>query len=245
MFKPTILHHQSCNDQCKSYLPDTFSVLSWNVYKNNKKTPFIRYLEKKVKEKDLQLLLFQEATFQNSEHFSLPQFHYDAAANIEVKKKFYGVMTASKVQSTYANAYLSEGQEAFVGPYKSMLLSSYEFKDKAKLLVLNVHVINFRENECYNRELDRFFEFISTYEGPLILAGDFNSWNLQRKEKLYEYVYKLKLKTVTFGSSTDIKSFLGNNLDFIFYKGLTLIDSSVEKTGLSDHNPLFATFKRT
>ena len=245
MFVPTTLHHQSCKVECQVFLPDSFTVLCWNVHKNNKKSQFISYLDKQISQKKIDLLLFQEATFNNGTAFMLPNMAYDAAANLEVNRKFYGVLTASKVNSDYAKAYLSEGKEAFVGPHKSMLLSTYTFKDKSKVLVLNVHVINFRENGRYNKELERFFDFIREYEGALIIAGDFNSWNKKRLEKLHENANKLKLKVVSFGAQSDVKSFRGNHLDFIFYKGLELIDASVEKVvKLSDHNPLFARFKK-
>jgi len=245
MFVPSTLHHKSCKIECQAYLPESFSVLCWNVHKNNKKIQFIRYLEKEISSKKINLLLFQEAAFNNGSRFMLPNMAYDAAANLEVNGKFYGVLTASRVESSYAQAYLSEGQEAFIGPHKSMLLTSYQFKDHEKLLVLNIHAINFRENNRYNKELERFFDFIAMYEGALLIAGDFNSWNKKRLEKLYENVNKLKLKVVSFDTQSDVKSFRGNHLDFIFYKGLELMDASVEKADKhSDHNPLFAKFKK-
>jgi len=245
MFVPSTRYHQSCRKECKADLPDTFGLLCWNVHKNNRNSKFSDYLAKEIKKKDIELLLFQEASFRNDEACKLSNFSYDAAANLELKGKFYGVLTASRVQSSYAKAYLSEGKEVFIGPHKSILLTSYLFKDGSKILVLNVHAINFRENARYNKELERFFDFIKTYEGPLIIAGDFNSWNIKRKEKPYTSVSKLKMKAVSFGSSQDVKSFLGNHLDFIFYKGLELLESSVSKAErYSDHNPLFARFKK-
>ena len=245
MFIPTTRYHQSCQKECKAYLPDSFGLLCWNVHKNNRKNKFTKYLSREIQKKGIDLLLFQEASFKNNEACKLPNFAYDAAANLEIKGKFYGVLTASRTQSSYAKAYLSEGQEVFIGPHKSLLLTSYRFKDGSKVLVLNIHAINFRENQRYNKELERFFDFIKIYEGAVIIAGDFNTWNLKRKEKLYEHAHKLKMKAVSFGSSTYVKSFLGNNLDFIFYKGLKVEESSVENAKIySDHNPLFARFKK-
>ena len=245
MFVPTTLHHQSCKVECQAFLPDSFAILCWNVHKNNKKTHFISYIEKQISKQKIDLLLFQEATFNNGSVCMIPYMAYDAAANLEVNRKFYGVLTASRVNSDHAEAYLSEGKEAFVGPHKSMLLSTYSFKDRSKILILNVHAINFRENGRYNKELERFFDFIAMYEGALIIAGDFNSWNKKRLEKLHQNANKLKLKMVSFTAQNDIKTFRGNHLDFIFYKGLELVDASVEKVDkLSDHNPLYARFKK-
>jgi endonuclease/exonuclease/phosphatase (EEP) superfamily protein YafD len=154
-------------------------------------------------------------------------------------------LTASRVQSSYAQAYLSEAEEVFFGPHKSILFTSYIFKDKSKILVLNVHMINFRENGLYNKELGRFFAFLESYEGAMIFAGDFNSWNKKRLAQLFDYTEKLKLKVVSFSKSNNLKTFRGNKLDYIFYKGLELENASVEKVKkLSDHNPLYARFKR-
>jgi len=245
MFVPSTLYHRACRRECKAYLPDTFGLLCWNVHKNNQNGKFSEYLQEQINKKDLDLLLFQEAAFKNEEACKLSTFSYDAAANLEIQNKFYGVLTASRVQSSYAQAYLSEGQEAFIGPHKSMLLTSYLFKDKSKVLVLNIHAINFRENNRYNKELERFFEFIELYDGALIIAGDFNAWNKTRYEKLHDNARKLNMKVVSFAEERHVKSFRGNHLDFIFYKGLKLLESSVEEQkNLSDHNPLFARFRK-
>ncbi|SFZ98056.1 hypothetical protein MNB_SV-5-1153 [hydrothermal vent metagenome] len=245
MFIPSIIHHKSYLDNCEVFLPDTFSIVSWNVHKNNNKDTFKRYLDAKVKSYKLDMLIFQEAIFTNINNPVLTNFAFDAAANLQIKNNFFGVLTASKVRSVYAKAYLSKDLEAYIGTHKSMLLSTYEFKDRSKILILNVHAINFRENESYSRELERFFSFIESYDGAMIICGDFNSWNRTRLDKLNIEAKKLNLKVVNFKNSSFVKSFAGNSLDFIFYKGLELLESSVEvATKHSDHNPLFAKFKK-
>lgn len=244
MFIPSKLHHSSCISNCKTIVSNTFSLLCWNVHKNNNnKAKFKSYL--KNIEKNLDFILFQEANFKDNEHFTLPHFSFDAAANLEVRKAFYGVLTASKIESTTAKAYLSQGKETIIGPHKSLLITSYNFDDKETLLILNVHAINFRENKSFNKELERFKILLETQKGPMIVAGDFNTWNKKRLEKLHELREKLGLKMVLFEKNKDIKSFMGNSLDFIFYRDLELIESSVIKNHrLSDHNPLLVKFKK-
>ena len=245
MFVPSILYHQSCRQKCQAYLADTFGLLCWNVHKNNKTKALAEYLETVTQSKALDLLLFQEATFKEREHFIVPGFSYDAAANMEVNKKFYGVLTASKVTSYYAKAFLSEGKEAFIGPHKSMPLSTFSFKNQDKMLVLNLHAINFRENERYSKELERLFDFVKSYEWPVIIAGDFNAWNKTRHNALYAHAAMLGLKAVTFSNKSPLKTFQGYPLDFIFYKGLELLESSVENAEEhSAHIPLFARFRK-
>lgn len=244
MFIPSKLHHSSCKLKCKKSVPDTFGVLCWNVHKNNtKQSKFKTYL--KMIEVPLDFILFQEANFKDDEDFTLKHFTFDAAANLELRNTFYGVLTASKVESFMAKAYLSQGKESLIGPHKSLLISKFNFKDNETLLILNVHAINFRENKSFNKELERFELLLKTQKGPMIVAGDFNTWNKRRLEKLHLLRKRLGLKMVEFEKDGHIKSFMGNNLDFIFYRELECLKSSIDNGHrLSDHNPLFAQFRR-
>jgi len=246
MFIPSILHHRSCRFSCDSFVPDTFGVLCWNVYKQNTKHQgFQPFLLRLAKEKELDFLLLQEANFRDDKHFTLPNFAFDAAANLEFRGEFYGVLSASRVESKSAQAYLSEGRESLIGPHKSLLMSEYPFEDGTTLIVLNIHAINFRENQRYFRELERFLELMKHHTGPMIIAGDFNSWNKKRIQKLHEIREELTLNTVPFKQLDKVKSFMGNHLDFIFYRGMELLEFSVHKDhGVSDHHPLFAQFKK-
>jgi endonuclease/exonuclease/phosphatase (EEP) superfamily protein YafD len=244
MFIPSKLHHRSCQVKCNNKISDIFGLLCWNVHKNSSENiAFKAYLEK-IEEK-CDFLLLQEANFRDDTHFTLPHFSFDAAANLEFRGEFYGVLSASKVESNYAQSYLSEGRESLVGPHKSLLVSSYSFEDGTPLLILNVHAINFRENGRYNKELERFLELMQAHEGAMIVAGDFNTWNKIRMNKLDELREKLGLKKVPFHQNGSVKSFMGKPLDFIFYRGVELIEFSVDKEhNLSDHNPLFTQFKK-
>jgi len=246
MFKPSRLHHSSCHDHCHTSIPDTFGILCWNVYKNNKKHPgFQSFLRKEAERRVVDLILFQEASFRDNHHFELPHFSYDAAANLEFKGEFYGVLTASRMESSYAQAYLSEGRESILGPHKSLLLSNYLFDDGSSLLILNIHAINFRETQRYSKELERFLDLLKEHKGPMILAGDFNSWSNKRMDKLQKIAERLSLTAVTFKETGKVKSFMGKELDFVFYRELELIESVVmDEHKLSDHNPLFVRFKR-
>ncbi len=246
MFKPSQLHHSSCHEHCQTSMPNTFEMLCWNVHKNNKKDPkFQSFLNKEIEKRGIDLILFQEASFHDNHHCKHSHFSYDAAANLEFRGEFYGVLTASRVETSYAKAYLSEGRESILGPHKSLLLSNYLFEDGSTLLVLNVHAINFRENQHYGIELERFLNLLKTHKGPMILAGDFNSWNQERMDKLHTVTQKLSLTAVTFKASEKVKSFMGKTLDFVFYRELELLQAEVmDEHKLSDHNPLFVRFRR-
>jgi len=225
-------------------LPDTFGVLCWNIYKQNKKHfHFKHYLHTLHKEKSIDICIMQEAAFSDQERFALEHCTYDAAANIEVNGGFYGVLTASLVASKRATAYLSEGRESLFGPHKSLLVSYYPLSDDRELLILNIHAINFRESRHYRRELEHFLLKVRDHKGPMIIAGDFNTWNNVRMKKLYLLCEGLGLQRVPFSQDDKIKSFMGHHLDFIFFRGLELLEYEViEEDTISDHNPLFARF---
>jgi endonuclease/exonuclease/phosphatase (EEP) superfamily protein YafD len=172
-----------------------------------------------------------------------PEFAFDGAANIEYAGKLFGVQTASRVVSKKSQAYITETRESLVLTRKSLILSEFAFGDNSTLLVLNVHAINFRENRRYNYELDKFLEYVQEHKGPMIIAGDFNSWSAKRLQKLERLQNTLSLKAVNFEEKDRIKSFRGYQLDHIFYRDLELLNSTVvDAKGLSDHSPLFAEF---
>jgi endonuclease/exonuclease/phosphatase (EEP) superfamily protein YafD len=220
-------------------------MLCWNVHKKNRHPDFGRYLKDFSGRQTIDCLLLQEAEFKDEGICALDDYAFDAAANLEVNGTFYGVLTASRTEADEARPYLSKARESLVGTHKSLLASRYHFADNTPLLILNIHAINFRETGSYERELQRFAARAESYEGPLIVAGDFNSWSAPRTWRLHRFKNALQLKTVPFGEKRKVKSFMGRRLDFIFYRGLELTDSAVfDDHGLSDHNPLYARFRR-
>ena len=246
IFVPSMMHHRSCRGvDCRSSFPDTFGVLCWNVHKKNRHPDFVRYLKAFSAKHTIDCLLLQEAEFRNEGACTLNDYLFDAAANLEVNGTFYGVLTASRTEPEEARPYLSGARESLVGTHKSLLVSRYRFEDDTSLLILNIHAINFRETGSYERELRRFAERAQSHEGAMIVAGDFNSWSAARTWRLHRFKQALGLKTVRFGEKEKVKSFMGRRLDFIFYRGLELIDSAVfDDHSLSDHNPLYASFRK-
>jgi len=206
---------------------------------------FDYFLQKEIQKRDLFFMLFQEASFHHEHLFDFQDFSYDAAANLEFRKRFYGVMTVSRVESKEVKAYLSEAKESMFGTHKSILLTTYLFEDGRTLLMLNIHAINFRENRRYSKEMDRLMPLIEAHTGPMILAGDFNTWSHVRLMKLQEISEKLSLRRVGFEKTGKIKSFMGKQLDFVFYRGLDVLEEEVMNDHkLSDHHPLFVKFKK-
>ena len=242
IFHPSQIYHTHCNRASHHSFPQTFSLLCWNVHKQNRRdSAFQPFLQKLIAEKELQLSLLQEAEFYH-EIFTDHNFSYDAAANLQIKKRFYGVLTASRTESTHAEAYLSQHREGLVGPHKSLLSTHYRLEGGKTLLVLNLHAINFRETHTYEKELDLFAQKVASHQGPMIVAGDFNAWNGRRREALHTLCKTLSLTPVAF-EPQKVTSFMGYALDFILYRDMVCLQQEVYTDHtLSDHHPLLATF---
>ena len=187
----------------------------------------------------IELFLWQETPI-----VKLDDFHIEAAANLVTSKYHYGVVNASFVLAKKSYTYLSLYKEFFFTTHKSILFSRYRLKNGDHLLVANIHAINFREENAFAKELKRIFLYLEKFNGPLIVAGDFNTWNKSRLLRLYTTMRKLRLRHVPFDQTTGIKSFRSNPLDHIFYRNLNLSFFNVVKNhALSDHQPLIAVFE--
>ncbi len=241
MFQPQQVHHTHCCSEGANVLSHRVSVLCWNVYKKNRDDKrFVEFLQRV----DADLLVLQEAEFKDGQPCRVEGYSYDAAANITFGTSNFGVLTASRCHAVETKAYLSENREFFFATHKSLLLSRYALEGGSSLLVANVHAINFRENGAYKKEKERILDFLRSDTGPLIVAGDFNAWNSARGEKLLEIADSLGLKRVPLGSEDGVKSMFGNPLDFVFYRGLKLLEYRVLDDGdISDHRPLFTRFE--
>ncbi|MGL9734617.1 MAG: endonuclease/exonuclease/phosphatase family protein, partial [Symbiopectobacterium sp.] len=83
---------------------------------------------------------------------------------------------------------------------------------------------------------------VKCHAGPVIMAGDFNTWSRQRIDALYQFASEIALREVRFIDDQRRRTF-GRPLDFVFYRGLHVMQSSVLVTQASDHNPLLVEFQ--
>lgn len=57
------------------------------------------------------------------------------------------------------------------------LCSYYKINgSKESLLVINTHVVNFATTEAFRTFIGELLQVIREHQGPLILGGDFNTW---------------------------------------------------------------------
>lgn len=225
--------------------PPTINLLVWNMFKAKKsawQADFNTLCE------DKNLVLLQESIF-NSQ--------YDAifADSIEMRwlmaNSFtdrltgvdHGIKTGAVVAPTSYAFWSSEDSEPIYNTKKMILATQYPLQGAdLNLLVVNMHAINFVPIQKYTRHLLQVSEAITSHRGPLILAGDFNTWSKKRYDIFCQLAYQFQLAEAVMLRKPRL-AHLRQNIDHVFYRGLTLVQASVlTNIKSSDHYPIYAQF---
>jgi endonuclease/exonuclease/phosphatase (EEP) superfamily protein YafD len=231
--------------QTSKRLDGSFTLLSWNMNKLTLDKHAAHYSKKVFEEESVDIIALQEAKVEQDMHM-LYTFPSVMSPNIQTGKKLYGVQTASNHSFKAYEQHITDTRESFFATRKSALVTFHYFDDDSHVTVINIHAINFVMHGQYKKELLRIVERIRDIEGPMILCGDFNSWNKKRYETMMEFTKDLGLTQVMFDSKRYIKSFNRQPLDYVFYRGLSIESQKVlDISTISDHNPLIVRFKRT
>lgn len=221
-------------------LPARFSLLSWNIYKQQGdwQAELARWAE------ETELLLLQEASGEPALYQWLAErdLHWFQVAAFSWRERPNGVLTAAPGDVTQVCA--QRVAEPATRVPKSLLFSRYPLEGAAEqLLVVNLHAVNFSlRGRTYQAQLDRIGKEVAEHGGPVIVAGDFNRWNARRNRMLNDWARAQGLTEAV--PEPDVRTrFLGYALDGIFYRGLELewVDSA--RSEASDHGPLRAGFR--
>jgi len=239
-------------------IPDTFSLLSWNIEKGADADWIADLAQIAAAE---HVLLIQEAALDpETQALPLPRDftsrQYFAAGyrqgNIQT-----GVLTASPWVASHHCALTA--WEPWLGTPKATSVTRYDLdrgqvtgnsgRREARgtkpnpLMVVNLHAVNFAVGlEAYIEQFVAIGEVIMTHEGPLILAGDFNTWSEDRQEWLAGFMARHQLEAVTFSPDHRTTVF-SRPIDHIYTRGLAVIDASIVTVDSSDHNPLLMTVR--
>lgn len=215
---------------------DRVRVATWNVFKGQR-LDWHDELER-LHEPDT-ILMLQEAphgvpVFEGARDVRFaPGFHTGATQT--------GVLTSAHVSPVrYCRL---QHHEPWLRTPKASLVTQYALEGRGEtLMVANIHAINFTiGTDAFKSQLRDLVAILEAHDGPMILAGDFNTWNSARVAVLNDFVDALDLQTVDFDGEK-VKHFLGYHLDHIFYRQLTLDNRFVKETESSDHNLLLAEF---
>ena len=228
-------------------LGPTIRCLVWNILKGRRRS-WAQDFSELVRDRDLVLL--QEAVvnapsdsmFTESQRFEwiMARSHRHPRTHIAT-----GVKTGSVAASVERRVYLSPHSEPIVNTQKLLLVTRYALIDEVDtLMVLNMHAINFVSVKKYVEQLDQLTTALSTHSGPVILAGDFNTWNPQRLSCFIEISKAAGLVEASMQRRSRLAN-LNRHLDHVFYRGVELRSvASLAHYQSSDHSPITATFQR-
>ena len=230
----------------KELMGPSIKVLLWNVFKCKKKgwqSDFISLTD------DKDLILLQEAVLNSpfdglfnhsSQHqWIMASSFRNVKSNIET-----GVKTGSSVVASKHFFSASAHSEPVTNTKKMVLATEYPLVGSAEsslepsLLVINTHMINFVSFEKFSAHLDQAFQALEHHSGPILFAGDFNTWNKKRMQYFDELAMLCLLKEVQITRQPRL-GHLFCHLDHIYCRGLSVVDVHVHTDiHSSDHYPI-------
>jgi endonuclease/exonuclease/phosphatase (EEP) superfamily protein YafD len=167
------------------------------------------------------------------------------------------VLTFSQVAPTRSEGIPTRWQEFFLATPKVALATEYLLPDGARLLAVNVHCLNFERwgTLKLRAQLTALKALMAKHTGPILLAGDFNTWNQRRLGLVTALARDLQLREVgefagplTTGDrrAAVVNWLLGIDralaLDRVYYRGLSPLSATVLPLMSSDHRALQVTF---
>lgn len=192
---------------------------------------------------DRNLLLIQEASTESMISAALPQPLYQAfAAGYTTRSQTTGVLTLSSVAPTVQCNLTA--WEPWLGTPKATNITEYPLAEsEQRLLVINLHAVNFAVGMVdFTAQVGALAPLLEKHEGPVLVAGDFNTWSGNRHTHLQQFMSSHELTPVNF--APDHRStFLDRPLDHIYLRGLNPLEASTVAVNSSDHNPLLTTLE--
>ena len=212
-------------------------MVTWNIEKGNDP----RWLEDlQVYQSLPHLILLQEA-YTPSPFVSLvgPIVYESFSKGYQTPELQTGVMTISSVMPQLHCALTA--YEPWLTTPKATTVTRYGLAEGVQsLLVVNTHLVNFEWGVTgFSQQWAEIEQILQLHDGPLIVAGDFNTWSLDRMAIVEGLMSEHNLQTVSFHPDYRT-SFLGLPLDHILTRGLSVTKANVLAPSKSDHNSLWA-----
>lgn len=218
-----------------------FEVLVWNIHKQST-VGWQQELQRLSQTS--QLILLQEASISRefTDWLASQSWGANYVNAFRVFDVSAGVLNLATQMPTQACAYLAV--EPWMRLPKSALYAKYQLSDGQELAVINLHAINFTlGTQDYNLQIAALKQAVEQHKGPLIIAGDFNTWSQQRMEQLSAAMRQMSLQEVVFEPDNRRRFWNELALDHVFFRGLALQRAQAPTTHFSDHNPMQVQFK--
>jgi endonuclease/exonuclease/phosphatase (EEP) superfamily protein YafD len=229
------------DDDIRGLNPERISVLNWNIYKGQREN-WAEDLKRYSYKHDV--VMIQEAYLRDELKSILQdgQQHWAMNAAFDYEDSVTGVMTASSVRPLSLCG--QRATEPLIRFPKTSLVSYYPISGiNENLLVANIHGINFTLGvDAYQAQLDSLYQLMKQHTGPIVFAGDFNTWSDERMQIVMAIAESLSLESLDYTNHNRTIMF-GNALDHVFYRGLEPLEHDTWHVTSSDHNPTHVSFR--
>jgi endonuclease/exonuclease/phosphatase (EEP) superfamily protein YafD len=221
---------------------DRISLLSWNVHKGYD-AAWRDDLERLVA--PTSILAIQEAAVAHDDNHGFPVdegVHWSMVEAFAINGRHAGPLLAAP--ATPVKTCAGRHAEPLIRLPKGTLVQFYPLADYDEmLLVVNLHSINFTiGTRAYEEQMSAALAPVANHTGPVILAGDLNTWSGPRLQLAMSLTEAVGLQHVDFGAPGPRRHF-GQVLDHVFYRGLELTSARAVPVSSSDHDPLLAEFR--
>lgn len=233
-------------------LPRTITLVNWNVQKGAS-PQFVDDLARLLEQEQPDIVFFQEARTGLIQVEPMGGYFANGWSYPWPGGTMVGVLTLSQIPPLRVEPVSTRYREFFVTAPKVSLLTEYPLPGGKSLLTVNVHLLNFeRWGDLKIRDqLADLKSLMIIHPGPIIMAGDFNTWNEKRLQLVEEIAVELKLAEVMdfpagrttgdmgsdfFNSIFGIQTEL--SLDRVYYRGFSIDSARVLPYESSDHKPI-------
>ena len=222
--------------------PARIRVLTWNIHKEDDSgwdADLARFAEAS------DIVLLQEVTLIDplTEILRKAGLAWVMASSFLYKDVDIGVVTAARAPTV---AHCTQRvTEPLLRLPKSSVVTWLPVRGSRQLLaVANIHSINFALTlGAYEAQFAGVVEALAQHDGPVILAGDLNTWTDERVAALQNVARTLRLTEIPFKEGRS--RFLGREVDHILVRGLAVDSAAAIAVKSSDHNPVAAVLRIT
>jgi endonuclease/exonuclease/phosphatase (EEP) superfamily protein YafD len=218
-------------------IPSEIDIFVWNVFKGQRAALFEKDFRSLAEGKDF--ILLQEATVDQrmpklwQQDFASYEWHVAQSFHYKKDLTSTGVAIGSRLKPQALDFIRARARELFWFTPKLTLFSEYDFADK-KVLIVCTHMLNFVTLNAFTASLYEIAAKMSDFKGPIILAGDFNTWNFKRYMVMKSILRDLGLEHIDLENDGRVLK-----LDHVFVRGFEILKARVHHTVVSsDHFPI-------
>ncbi len=214
---------------------ESIRLVNWNIQKGGDP----RWTTDLTKlEGNPDLIILQEAPLKSDAwDFLSSDQHHSFSPGYRTRHSLTGVMTVSNVKPLTQCNLVSV--EPWIRSPKASLITEYGLSNSDEtLLVVNIHAVNFTFGmHDFHKQFKQTFSVLNDHAGPILVSGDFNTWNWRRTDVLEELTDALGLEMLGYDEDHR-KRFMGQALDHIYVRGLEVLEATTLQADSSDHNPM-------